>query len=155
MVDGWPRAFKSAGVLFVIYPMANVTIWRHVKHFWLCVLWVIWFFNRSLGSIGCPGLPNTTSQVSSVSQNHLGISEIATCHMVMLPMVGLRRGLHGVRYKEMACRDGYSSSNTILQPAANHAKRSNRKTVRGVVVMCDFLGILGTESHERSSKHAF
>lgn len=52
----------------------------------------------------------------------------------------------------MACRDGYSSSNTCLRPAAKQAKWSSRKFVRGEVV--NFLGILGTDVDEHPSKHA-
>ena len=54
----------------------------------------------------------------------------------------------------MACRDGYSRSNIILQPAANQAKWSSRKSVRFGVGIRDFLGIPGTDFDELPSKHA-
>ena len=40
------------------------------------------------------------------------------------------------------------------QPAANQAKWSSHKNVRGGVVIRDFLGILGTDLDERPPKHA-
>ena len=54
----------------------------------------------------------------------------------------------------MACRDGYSSSNIIFQPAAKHAKWSSRKLMRGEVVIRDFLKIRCTELDERPPEHA-
>ena len=45
----------------------------------------------------------------------------------------------------LARRDGCSSDNIILQPAANQAKWSSRRFMRGGVVIRDFLGLQHTD----------
>ena len=53
----------------------------------------------------------------------------------------------------MACRDGYSESNIILQSAANWPTTASRKFGRGRVHNRDFLRITGTDFDERPSEH--
>ena len=54
----------------------------------------------------------------------------------LLYNVGVRR----YKLLYVACRDGYSSSNIVLRPAAKQAKWSGRKFVRTDVVIRDFSG---------------
>ena len=54
---------------------------------------------------------------------------------------------------DVACRDGYSKSNIILQSAANWPTPASRKFVRGWVVIRDYLGLWRTDLDERPSEH--
>jgi hypothetical protein len=49
---------------------------------------------------------------------------------------------YGLSIREMACRDGYSRSNTIPQPAAYQAKWSSRNSMRDGVVIRDFFRVV-------------
>ena len=60
-----------------------------------------------------------------------------------------------VEVLNVACGDGYSKRNAVNRSAANHAKWSSRKSVRGWVVICDYLGLWHTDCDARPSNYAF
>ena len=97
---------------------------------------VIGFGFQTFGFVGHLYRPFARKPWLTVYRAHAGVECVVRKTLIFVR-------LQAATY--VACRDGYSRSNIVHQPAANQVKWSSCKSARGGVVIRDYLWIPGTD----------